>query len=1364
MIENLDILDEIITGYVPHRIYAFSTPQLLGYLKVGETSRSVNVRLAEWKKSISDLKLENDWLAMLPKDSKEQTEFFQDYALHNYFKRRGFQPLDYNVAPGNSREFYPVTIKDIEMGIDDIANDYLSEPPREYTYLSIEDNSRVEEHWERNQDFNMREDQQTIINNIVAVSKDDSVPHNYLLFAVMRFGKTFVALEAAKALDAKLTVIVSAKADVKSEWKKNLESHIDFEGYKFLDSNDLKNNDTAIQAVLDSNERVVLFLTLQDLNGADIKKKHKQLFDRIVDLLIVDESHFGARAQCYGQVIHKWVGSDKKRKLKIVDAYEDQVTDDKEDNDEVKGLKNVKAINASYTLHLSGTPYRMLMGGEFDNPKQIVGKVQFEDILEEKAKWYEEHLGEQEWKNPYFGFPQMIRFAFNLSDAVMAKLKVLTTEGNTSRLNELFGPVSNKKSDPEHLKFKHEDEVLKTLKALDGKENSESIFPILNYEKIKEGKMAHHIVIVLPYKASCDAMAELLSRYNEKFFNFCDYEVINIAGHDSVFNNQGKPATEKIKAKISELSKKGKKTISLTVNKMLTGVTVPQWDTMIFLKDTQSPQEYDQAIYRLQSPYVTYQYDNEGNIVNMEDLKPQTLLIDFAPNRMMSIEQYKAFIFSASENGAGNDKIEQSLERQMNFSPIITMNAEKLTQVQPEDVLKYIAEYSSEKGIIEEASEISVDLSILDNSLLKAVIQNENEIGGKLGLKFNQNKNSKDSSDEDKRDSNDTKYDSAPKYESTSNDTNIGREATEKEKLEKKVQNYYLRILFYAFLSEETGINNLSDVVSSYDNNQRLARHLGLEKSVLEVFAQELRQPFVRSSLDNKISNANALLADDSVKASEKVGRAIQSFKRISENEIFTPRHITELMIDNLLADMNLSNFNQQPKKFIDLTSKSGIYLLVLYEKLLENDVNDNIARKALYAVTTSPIAYEFTRKVFELMKFPIKNILDIDYASSYDLISELNQSYAADGLKQYYFKGDENMKFDVVVGNPPYQENDNGKRDDGAANASASPLYHYFFELAKKVSKEKVDLIFPARWLTGAGKGLGNFSKEMLNDTHIKSISIYKDSSKIFPNTEIKGGVLYLIYDKHYDGKAEVNLLDNDGKLSKYTSYLNSAESGVFIPYGELVSIFQKIKAKENLTTNSIQRLVSGRKPFGLTTDFFKNPMKYDLPPVNSSREAESDIEIIGLENSKRITKYVSKNYPITVGLNLIKKWKVFVPYAYGSGEFGEVGPNLIVGHPGQISTETFLAIGPFDTEFEANAFVKYFKTKFFRALVGILKTTQHSTTTYRFVPKLDFTKSNKEIDWLASVDKIDEQLALKYGLNKKEIELINTKVKTMD
>lgn len=355
-------------------------------------------------------------------------------------------------------------------------------------------------------------------------------------------------------------------------------------------------------------------------------------------------------------------------------------------------------------------------------------------------------------------------------------------------------------------------------------------------------------------------------------------------------------------------------------------------------------------------------------------------------------------------------------------------------------------------------------------------------------------------------------------------------------------------------------------------------------------------------------------------------------------------------------------------------------------------------------------------------------------------------------------------MKFDVVVGNPPYQLNDEGKRDDGVANASASPLYHYFFDLAQNVATDKVNLIFPARWLNGAGKGLSSFSKKMLSDTHIKSLTLFKNSSKVFPNTEIKGGILYLTYDKCYEGKANITVIDNDDTVNTFSSYLNSEDTGVFIPYGELLTIYKKIALQVDLNKINMQNLVSVRKPFGLTTDFFKNPLKYNLPPVYSTKKSDDDLEIIGLEKLKRVSRFVPKKYPIPTGHNFINSWKVFVPYAYGSGTFGEIGPILLIGTPNQISTETFLAIGPFNTEFEARSMIKYFKTKFFRAMIGILKTTQHSTTTYRFIPIQDFSEKNKDIDWTRTIQEIDQQLYNKYGLDEKEIIFIKNKVKDMN
>ncbi|MDK9842974.1 Eco57I restriction-modification methylase domain-containing protein [Staphylococcus equorum] len=354
-------------------------------------------------------------------------------------------------------------------------------------------------------------------------------------------------------------------------------------------------------------------------------------------------------------------------------------------------------------------------------------------------------------------------------------------------------------------------------------------------------------------------------------------------------------------------------------------------------------------------------------------------------------------------------------------------------------------------------------------------------------------------------------------------------------------------------------------------------------------------------------------------------------------------------------------------------------------------------------------------------------------------------------------------MKFDVVVGNPPYQENDNGKRDDGSINASASPLYHYFFDLAESISNERTCLIFPARWIYGSGKGLGNFSTKMLESKNIKSLTLFQASNKVFPNTDIKGGVLFTVFDKNYEGIADITVYDRDNIKQNFNSYLNTAGSGVFIPFKDMIDIFKKVAKQTDFATNSFQSIVSSRKPYGLSTNFFSNPSKYGLPPVKSERISKDDIEIIGLEGAKRVKKYVDSDYPINTGKETINKWKLFSGKAMGSGIFGEKVPDLPIGGPGTIATETFIRIGVFDSKNEAEAVKKYFYTKFFRSLLGLVKTTQDAPArVYKFVPIQDFT-INSDIDWSQSIPEIDQQLYAKYGLSQSETNFIEEKVKPM-
>ena len=476
-------------------------------------------------------------------------------------------------------------------------------------------------------------------------------------------------------------------------------------------------------------------------------------------------------------------------------------------------------------------------------------------------------------------------------------------------------------------------------------------------------------------------------------------------------------------------------------------------------------------------------------------------------------------------------------------------------------------------------------------------------------------------------------------------------------------------------------------------------------------------------------------------------------------NQIFTPRALVQKQLD-LLEQETPNIFTDPSTTFADLYIKSGLYITETVKRLfagLAPQIPDETAR----------LKHILEHQVYGFA--PTQIIHDI--ATNF-IFGELpgsisRQNFKHHDLTKQFEKGEQlDMKFDVIIGNPPYQQNDNGKRDDGSANASASPIYHYFVNHAIKMSQVQC-FVIPARWTVGAGKGLSKFTEQMLADEHIKSFNYFSDSKEVFPNNDIKGGICYFVRDTAYSGEANISVKTNEGTNSS-KRFLDSENSGVFIPFGELADILHRVKTHTpNLADENMQKIVSVLKPYGLRTDFFHLPAKYNLPDVYEERNNPDDLEIFGLYQTKRTSRFVPKDYPVPVGNHTIGKWKVFLPYAYGCGAIGETIPtpilgSPILGSPIQICTETYLRIGAFNTKEEAEALLKYIKTKFFRVMVGILKTTQHSTTTYRLVPLQNFT-ANSDIDWTKSIPEIDQQLYRKYNLDQHEIDFIEEKVKEM-
>ena len=646
----------------------------------------------------------------------------------------------------------------------------------------------------------------------------------------MRFGKSFTAMCCAKEMDAKIVLIVSAKKDVELEWKQTVEEHVFFEKYEFLTKDDLRLSSSAIKKRLNNNHKVVLFFTLQDLqNKKDI---HKELFENQIDLMIIDESHFGARARKYGEIIRNARLSNNVSD----DKDDDSVTIDKA-IEQINKIENYLKINVK--LHLSGTPYRILLSDEFEKD-DIIAKVQFSDIIDAQQEWDKKNLNKEEkyeeWDNPYYGFPQMIRFAFTPSKKARKLLSELEESGVSSSLSELLKPVSTIKYKNDYKKFVHEEEVLELLEVIDGSKTDENILGFLNYNKIKKGNMCRHIVMVLPYKASCDAMEQLLIDNKSKFKNLNEYQILNIAGLNQ---NKKFKKTIYVKNQIEYFERRKKKTITLTVNRMLTGSTVKEWDTMIYLKGTSSPQEYDQAIFRLQNQFIKNMIDvnskNGNERIIKYNMKPQTILVDFDPNRLFILEEEKAFVANTTEELRGNDILKEKLNKELKISPIIQMNKNKIHIVKPKDIMDFIRDYSKERGVIEEACNIPVDFRLMEIEEIRQLIAQQGELGSKNPFK------TRYSFDGDGDD-----YDTGEKTDKkVANPKNVKEEKSKEQQshnyeksIELKFQTYYTRLLFYSVLSKSK-IDTIKDIIDSINvkENRRILSNLGINIEILKIIA-----------------------------------------------------------------------------------------------------------------------------------------------------------------------------------------------------------------------------------------------------------------------------------------------------------------------------------------------------------------------------------------------------------------------------------------------------------------------------------------------------------------------------------------------
>jgi len=487
----------------------------------------------------------------------------------------------------------------------------------------------------------------------------------------------------------------------------------------------------------------------------------------------------------------------------------------------------------------------------------------------------------------------------------------------------------------------------------------------------------------------------------------------------------------------------------------------------------------------------------------------------------------------------------------------------------------------------------------------------------------------------------------------------------------------------------------------------------------------------------------------------------------LSNDEVFTPPNLVNDMLDLLPADL----WRNPKATFLDPVCKTGVFLREIAKRLmlgLETKIPDkqerinHIFKNQIYGIAITELTSLLSRRSVYCTKKANHNkyALCTDFTDEQGNIRYERMKHTwqdgkcnfcgasqdvyerEDALETYAYnfihtakpeKLFNNMKFDVIVGNPPYQLSDGGGRDSGAIS-----LYHKFIKLAKKLNPRYLSMIVPARWYSG-GKGLDEFRDEMLKDKRLAQIHDFPETSDCFPGLNIRGGVCYFLWDREHKEDCTITNYKNGSVLSTSKRPLLEPNSDVFVRYNEAIDILRKVK---KFNEKTFDETVSARKPFGLDSNFsgFKKN-KTDNHNILLYRFGDN-----GFVSEEQVLK--NKHW--------IKEIKVLVSKASPGGDSypHQIISKPIVADKMSCSTETYLVVGVYKNKRIAENVAKYMHTRIFRFLMSLIKNTQNiSRGVFAFVPVQDFNE-----EWT------DEKLFAKYDITESEIEFIDTLIRPMD
>lgn len=1146
--------------------------------------------------------------------------------------------------------------------------------------------------------------------------------------AKMRFGKTLSALQVIKDLNFRRTLILTHRPVVDDGWYEDFKK-IFYDREDFRYGSKLRGEKFPILEAGAQEEklRYIYFASMQDLRGSETVggkfDKNNEIFSTSWNFIIIDEAHEGTQTELGQNVIRELTKPTTK------------------------------------VLSLSGTPFNLFDGYTEDET------YTWDYVMEQKAKaqWDLEHFGDP---NPYAGLPKMNIFTYDLG-------KLLTDyidEDVAFNFREFFRVNDSGE-------FVHSKDVAAFLDLL-CKKDIESAYPFSNevYRNI-----FRHTLWMVPGVKSALALQRMLETHPV----FQHFTIVNVAGEGDPTEQENAEALALLRSKIGNDPDQSL-TITLSCGRLTTGVSVKEWTAVFMLSGSfnTAAAGYMQTIFRVQTPATI-----NGRV------KEQCYVFDFAPDRTLKVLAETAKISTKAGKTSGDDR--QAMGEFLNFCPVIGMDGSKMRNYDVDTMLQQLKKVYIESVVnngFEDGYLYNDELMKLDPLAIEQFEDLKNTIGTTKAMPktdsidINTQGLTGDKANPDDSETGNGDSGTKPGNKGLTDEDKIRQEELKQKRKLRETAISILRgisirmplMIYGADIDDETQeitIDNFTSLIDHLSWEEFMPR--GVTKQKFNAFRKYYdRDIFAAAAkrIRSMVRSADRLSIEQRI---ERITQIFATFRNPDKETVLTPWRVVNMHISDTIGGYTFFDSDFDEKKtladprfvergkvtaevfnpdtrILEINSKTGLYplymaystyrarvaSLIISPESVEDEwkVWSQVVAENIFVICKTPMAKSITKRTLVGFR-PLK----VNTRYFEDLINQIKNKpnnfieKVAKGKSFWKAINNDNMKFNAIVGNPPYQIM------DGGTDRGAIPVYQHFFSISIKLRPLYCSMIMPSRWYAG-GRGLDTFREKMMNDKHLRVLLDYELSKDLFKTVDIAGGLCVILWDKNYCGMCKII---NNRALNFETAYRYLNDYPVIIRSNAAIPILKKVSSR---TVSYLNEKVLSINPFGFRT-FFRGSEKGDIRILTSKGWS--------YVNYTEITKgeqYIDQ-YKIIVGRFVPSNGEMSVKPGEGYRVLTE--PKIL--KPKEINTETYIDTAVFNSEIEAESYSKYLHTKFARYLLRQGVTSVNITKEcFAFVPLQDFTEES-DIDWSKSVKEIDAQLYKKYNLSDDEIAFIESMIKPM-